>query len=141
VRIRKTVEVLTTLSMLSILILAFQNCIETPKAPNSSAMASSSFDHSRVTNEQCMLCHEKDRPLTNPVHGDGADCGTCHLSGEPWTVVGAFNHNPVPKACSTCHGAGKAQDSALSNHPKHIAIESRDCIECHQVAYLILQIG
>ncbi|RME15075.1 MAG: hypothetical protein D6797_07415 [Bdellovibrio sp.] len=118
-------------SILSIMFF-FQNCIETPMAPNSTALSSSSFNHALVAKMACQTCHEKDRP---PNHHLGKDCKGCHMAGKGWIINSTMVHNPVPETCSTCHAPGQKYDSmivARMNNGGHPERGNLDCKRCHQ---------
>ncbi len=94
------------------------------------------FDHDLFTNTSCKECHENVRPISNPPHGGGADCMSCHSSsnqfplGRSWKNLPGFSHNPMPTSCNSCHDKGQ-RPVALAPHRGGEIGNSKDCATCH----------
>ena len=107
----------------SFIVLVF-NCensmVEKPQA------ASIAFNHKSMT-EECMGCHEKDRPLESEgkIHGGGADCYTCHVYDKKlkWNKQINFDHSLYTADCDGCHEKDRP---ARDDHPN-----VGDCVQCH----------
>ncbi len=101
----------------------------------------SNFNHTPFLNTSCVQCHENKRPITDPVHGNGNDCITCHSAAlnaqgvRTWLNLSHFDHNPLPVTCVQCHeGArpnGLKGTSAIGPHLAGQWGATQDCASCH----------
>ena len=102
--------------------------VRMPKDPSSSITnAASSFNHSTqaISSMECKVCHEKNRPVTTPPHGEGNDCKSCHNTTAWKGGTSSFDHSTVTnQACSNCH----EKDRPITT-PVHGG--GADCKTCH----------
>lgn len=105
--------------------------ISTPIA----AFSRASFNHDKFLSASCKQCHENKRPISNPAHGNGADCISCHTAAtnmvgvRSWLNLTNFNHSPMPSSCISCHE--NKRPLTISPHQKGEWGEKQDCVSCH----------
>lgn len=99
-----------------------------PQDPSTSVFSTGNrFRHAPgvIGHLECKICHEKERPITTPPHGAGADCKGCHNPAGWLQGFGTFDHTRVlDQACSTCHEKDRPIET-----PPHGG--GGDCKSCH----------
>ncbi len=99
-----------------------------PQDPSTSVFSTANrFRHAPgvIGHLECKICHEKERPITTPPHGAGADCKGCHNPAGWLLGFGTFDHTRVlDQACSTCHEKDRPIET-----PPHGG--GGDCKSCH----------
>ena len=94
------------------------------------------FDHSKFLSVNCSQCHIGRRPASDPVHGGGDDCITCHTAEfnsagvRSWANVTHFNHTPKPASCLSCHDS-KRPTSLEPHQAGQLGGDKQECASCH----------
>ena len=113
-----------------LIMLVFFGCTARTPGVSGGQYVKPAFQHAQfIGANSCGSCHEVQRPapLEGAVHGGGADCLKCHTPKDDnsgWLPVLAFNHQPTPTECLSCHAA----DRPAAPHP-----QVTDCVACHVV--------
>lgn len=136
---RRALRRLTWIAFLVLSLGGLTGCLNTPSNESVDPLVAAGIpDHTAFGNTPCVTCHEVDRPPPTiqagtgipAVHGDGRDCGECHVAGAAnWRTFVAFSHSPVPATCTDCHHS--AQPTALVNQMLHTYPGVGDCVACH----------
>lgn len=112
------------------------SCTDAIRRPSGASQMNNGFAHKGIVNG-CANCHDSGKPFgsfpgASHPNRNGQDCSACH-SIQSWKQ-GTFSHTPTPTQCTTCHGAGGANDvfpKQVINKMSHSDDWLPECATCH----------